>query len=167
MIPPRGLLNQAQMQQVGFRPIKNDCCGKRNGRNDPLTELDLNQQNRNMYFSMFKRINILPQWAIFFIDIFIAIISLFIAYVIRYDFSLNLINRSIFLKNAGILISICIPVFIVLKTYAGIIRLTTIQDAFKIFIAVVLINSGFVAVYLIASVFFQKSFFSITTLLIK
>ncbi|MDB5209329.1 MAG: polysaccharide biosynthesis protein [Sediminibacterium sp.] len=116
---------------------------------------------------MFKRINILPQWAIFFIDIFICIISLFIAYLVKGDLSFTLISKSIFLKNAFILVCICTPVFIFLKTYAGIIRLTTIQDTFKIFIAVTLINSGFIAIYFIASVFFHKSFISITTLVIN
>jgi FlaA1/EpsC-like NDP-sugar epimerase len=116
---------------------------------------------------MFKRINILPQWAIFFIDIFICILALFIAYVVRDDMSFSYMSKSIFLKNTFILVCICTPVFLLLKTYAGIIRLTTIQDAFKILIAVSLINGGFIAVYLIAAVFFDKSFISITTLVIN
>lgn len=116
---------------------------------------------------MFNRVNILPQWAIFFIDIFICILSLFIAYLVKGDMSFTLLSKSIFLKNAFILACICAPVFIFLKTYAGIIRLTTIQDAFKILVAVSLINVGFIAVYLVASVFFHKSFISITTLVIS
>ncbi|MBV9988360.1 MAG: polysaccharide biosynthesis protein [Chitinophagaceae bacterium] len=116
---------------------------------------------------MFKRINILPQWAIFFIDIFICVISLFIAYLVKGDFSFTLISKTIFLKNAFILVCICATVFFILKTYAGIIRLTTIQDAFKILVAVSLINAGFIAVYLVAAVFFHKSFISITTLVIS
>jgi FlaA1/EpsC-like NDP-sugar epimerase len=116
---------------------------------------------------MFKRINILPEWSIFFIDIFISIIALFISYMVRNEFSFNLIDKIIFFKNAVILVALCVPVFIILRTYAGIIRLTTIQDAAKIFIAVVLINAGYVFVYLIASVFFHKSFISITTLVVN
>ncbi|MEO8172491.1 MAG: nucleoside-diphosphate sugar epimerase/dehydratase [Sediminibacterium sp.] len=116
---------------------------------------------------MFRRISILPQWAVFFIDIFICIISLFIAYLVKGEFSFDYISKSIFLKNAFILVCICTPVFLLLKTYAGIIRLTTIQDTFKIFIAVSLINAGFIATYLVASVFFHKSFISITTLVIN
>jgi FlaA1/EpsC-like NDP-sugar epimerase len=118
-------------------------------------------------FPMFKRINILPQWAIFFIDIFISIAALFISYMVRNEFSFNQIDKTIFFKNSVILVSLCVPIFIFLKTYAGIIRLTTIQDAVRIFVAVVLINAGFVVVYLIASVFFHKSFISITTLVIN
>jgi FlaA1/EpsC-like NDP-sugar epimerase len=116
---------------------------------------------------MFKRISILPQWAIFFIDIFICILALFIAYVVRDDMSFSYMSKSIFLKNAFILVCICTLVFLLLKTYAGIIRLTTIQDAFKILVAVSLINGGFIAVYFIAAVFFDKSFISITTLVIN
>lgn len=116
---------------------------------------------------MFRRISILPQWAIFFIDIFICILSLLIAYLVKGEFSFTLVSKTIFLKNAFILVCICTPVFIFLKTYAGIIRLTTIQDTFKIFIAVSLINAGFIAIYIVASVFFHKSFISITTLVIN
>jgi FlaA1/EpsC-like NDP-sugar epimerase len=116
---------------------------------------------------MFKRVNILPQWAIFFIDIFICILALLIAYLVRGDLSFTYVSKSIFLKNALILICICTPVFLLLKTYAGIIRLTTIQDAFKILVAVSLINGGFIAVYLIAAIFFDKAFISITTLVIN
>ena len=116
---------------------------------------------------MFKRINILPQWVIFFIDIFISVFSLWISYLVKNDFSFGQIDKTIFFKNAVILIAISTIAFVVLRTYAGIIRLTTTQDTFKIFIAVILINSGFVVVYLVASVFFQKSFISITILVIN
>jgi FlaA1/EpsC-like NDP-sugar epimerase len=116
---------------------------------------------------MFKRVSILPQWAIFFIDIFICILALLIAYLVRDDLSFTYVSKSIFLKNAFILVSICAPVFLFLRTYTGIIRLTTIQDAFKILIAVSLINGGFIAVYFIAAIFFDKSFISITTLVIN
>jgi len=116
---------------------------------------------------MFKRINILPQWAIFFIDIFISIIALFISYMVRNEFSFTQINKTIFFKNVVILVCLCTAVFVFLKTYAGIIRLTTIQDAVKIFVAVVLINAGFVVVYLVGSFFFNKSFISITILVIN
>jgi FlaA1/EpsC-like NDP-sugar epimerase len=116
---------------------------------------------------VFNQLNILPRWAIFFIDIFIAIVSFGISFLIKNDFSLSQLDKVIFLKNSLVLVAICAPVFLLLKTYAGIIRLTTIQDALKVFVAVVLINGGFIAVYLIASAFFHKSFISITTLVIN
>ncbi len=116
---------------------------------------------------MFKRVNILPQWAIFIIDIFISVLSLLVSYLVKNEFNFSSIDRTIFFKNAVILITISTFVFVVLKTYAGIIRLTTTQDTFKIFIAVILINSGFVVVYLVASAFFHKSFISITILVIN
>ncbi len=116
---------------------------------------------------MFRRINILPQWAIFFIDIFISVLSLWIAYLVKHEFNYNQIAKGIFFKNAMVLVALSTLVFVILKTYAGIIRLTTIQDAFKIFVAVALINAGFIIVYLVASTFFQKSFISITILVIN
>lgn len=116
---------------------------------------------------MYKRISLLPQWAIFFIDIFVSVLALLISFMVRNEFSFNQIDKTIFFKNAVILVAISSIVFIILKTHAGIIRLTTIQDTFKIFVAVVLINGGFVVVYLFASIFFQKSFISLTTLVIN
>lgn len=116
---------------------------------------------------MFKRVNILPEWAIFFIDIIISVISLWISYFVKNEFNINSIDRSIFFKNAVILLSISTPVFIFLKTYAGIIRFTTIQDTFKMLVAVAMINSGFIIVYLVASTFFHKSFISISILVIN
>ncbi len=116
---------------------------------------------------MFKRIHILPEWAIFFIDIIISVISFWIAYLIKTDFSFGQIDKTIFFKNAVILLAISTPVFIFLKTYAGIIRFTTIQDTFKMLVAVAMINSGFIVVYLIAATFFHKSFISITILVIN
>jgi FlaA1/EpsC-like NDP-sugar epimerase len=116
---------------------------------------------------MFNRINILPRWAIFFIDLFVCILAFFIAYVVKGDMSFDVSNKTIFVKNTFILVCVCTPVFLLLKTYTGIIRLTTIQDTFKILVAVSLINGGFIAIYLVASVFFHKSFISITTLVIN
>ncbi|NCI49059.1 polysaccharide biosynthesis protein [Sediminibacterium roseum] len=116
---------------------------------------------------MFKQINILPRWAIFIIDIFICILAFFLAYVIKGDMSFDVINKAIFLKNTLVLICVCAPVFLILKTYTGIVRLTTIQDAFKILIAVTLINGGFIAIYMVTTIFFHSSFISITTLVIN
>ena len=116
---------------------------------------------------MFKRVNILPEWAIFFIDIIISVISLWISYFVKNEFNINSIDRSIFFKNAVVLLAISTPVFIFLKTYAGIIRFTTIQDTFKMLVAVAMINSGFIVVYLVASTFFHKSFISISILVIN
>lgn len=116
---------------------------------------------------MFNRINILPQWAIFILDILVCILALFIAYVVKGDLDFTYVNKSIFLKNTFILVCLCVPVFLVLRTYKSIVRFTTIQDASKILIAVSLINAGFITVYLIAFAFFDKSFISVTTLVIN
>lgn len=116
---------------------------------------------------MFRRINILPQWAIFFIDIIISVLSLWVAYLIKNEFNYKQIDKGIFFKNAMVLVALSTLVFFILKTYAGIIRLATIQDAFKMFVAVAIINAGFILVYLVASTFFHKSFISITILVLN
>lgn len=117
--------------------------------------------------NVFKRINVLPQWAIFFLDLIVVIIGLFLSFLIRNEFSFNLINKVIFLKNVVVLIAVALPAFIVLRTYTCDIRYATIQDAFRTFLAAAFINIGFILVYLVASVFYSKSFISITTLAIN
>ena len=83
----------------------------------------------------------IPRWAIFFIDIFLSIIALFLAYIIRFDF-INF-NKQIFENELDVFIN-AIPFYlgirillaVIFKTYAGIIRYTSTQDTKRIFITI-------------------------------
>jgi len=79
-----------------------------------------------------------PRWVIFFIDVFICLFSLFVAYLLRFDF----VNFPLDEELPVLIISL--PVFLLVrmvtfyfgKTYQGIVRYTSTQDSKRIFIVV-------------------------------
>lgn len=82
-----------------------------------------------------------PRWVIFFIDMLLCLLALATAYLIRFDF-VN-IDKAIFIKEWEIL-KLALPIYVLVrsisfvlgKTYAGIIRYTSTQDAKRIFLVV-------------------------------
>lgn len=103
---------------------------------------------------MFKKINIVPRWIIFLIDLFICCFSFVFSYLVRVNLAFEGISFNELSGNLLILILINSIVFINFRTYAGIIRYTGVQDALRIcysialttgvlfFISLVSINSG-------------------------
>ena len=103
---------------------------------------------------MFKKINIVPRWIIFLIDLSICCFALVFAYLIRVNLAIEAINLKDLSGNLLILVLINSIVFINFRTYAGIIRYTGVQDALRIcyaitmttcvlfFISLVAANSG-------------------------
>lgn len=87
----------------------------------------------------FTNLNYLPRWVILSFDIIILVIALICTKIIvnslrgDYDFSILLANDD--LIKGGIVISINIVYFILLRTYAGLIRHSTFIDAVKLFLA--------------------------------
>lgn len=84
---------------------------------------------------MLKKINILPRWIIFLIDILVCGLSLVFAYFIRNNLNLQLISLRELRGELLILTLINAIVFINFRTFSGIIRYTGIQDAIKLFMA--------------------------------
>ncbi|MCZ4224359.1 polysaccharide biosynthesis protein [Pedobacter rhodius] len=89
---------------------------------------------------MFSKINIVPRWLIFIIDLVICLVSLGIAYFIKYNFDLTGVVFSSFGRNILITTIINIGVFLNVKSYSGIIRYTSAQDTFRILFAVLISN---------------------------
>jgi FlaA1/EpsC-like NDP-sugar epimerase len=87
---------------------------------------------------MFKKIDIVPRWIIFIIDLLICSFTLVFAYLIRYNLSVEAINIRDLSGNMIILALINSIVFINFRTYAGIIRYTGLQDALRICYAILL-----------------------------
>lgn len=73
-----------------------------------------------------------PRWIIFLIDTFICIISLFIAYMLRFEFTFPDVEVGPLIFAFPIYMIIRILSFILGKTYAGIIRFTGTQDAIRV-----------------------------------
>ena len=92
-------------------------------------------------FTRFKKINIVPRWIIFLLDIGVTCFSFFLAFIIKQNLELTglqwnpLINTFILLIIANILI------FASVKTYTGIVRYTGFQDAIRILVAIFLSSS--------------------------
>jgi FlaA1/EpsC-like NDP-sugar epimerase len=92
-------------------------------------------------FNRLKKINIVPRWIIFLLDIGVTCFSFFLAFIIKKNLELSgllwppLINTFILLIIANILI------FASVKTYTGIVRYTGFQDAVRILVAIFLSSS--------------------------
>ena len=85
---------------------------------------------------MLQKINIVPRWLIFSIDLFICLFAYFFLYLLYREFSISAISFTAFLAEAALIILVNALVFYQFKTYAGIIRYTGEQDALRIFYAV-------------------------------
>jgi FlaA1/EpsC-like NDP-sugar epimerase len=92
---------------------------------------------------LFKKINIVPRWIIFLLDIGICMISLWLAYIVEFKLELFSLHIAVLSSNMLILTLINSVVFFNVKTYSGIIRYTSAQDTFRILFAVLITNGLF------------------------
>jgi FlaA1/EpsC-like NDP-sugar epimerase len=92
---------------------------------------------------MFSKIEIVPRWIIFMIDIGLSIFALILAKLLRYNLNLGDIDMLALYKSILLIVVVNSLVFAGLKTYAGIVRYTSSQDSFRI-LSSVLISSFFV-----------------------
>lgn len=81
---------------------------------------------------MLKKINIVPRWIIFLIDIFLCNLSLVFAYLIGHNLNPVLISLRELGSNLVVLSALNSLIFFNFKTYAGIVRYTGVQDALRI-----------------------------------
>jgi FlaA1/EpsC-like NDP-sugar epimerase len=81
---------------------------------------------------MLKKINIVPRWIIFLIDIFLCNLSLVFAYLIGHNLNPVLISLRELGSNLVVLSALNTLIFFNFKTYAGIVRYTGVQDALRI-----------------------------------
>jgi len=109
---------------------------------------------------LFSKINIVPRWLIFIIDLVICLFSLGIAYFIKYNFDLTGVEFSGFGRNVLITTIINIGVFINVKSYSGIIRYTSAQDTFRILFAVLISNFILFGANLLMSAFLAEPLIS-------
>ena len=95
--------------------------------------------------SMFSRINIVPRWLIFCLDLAFCLFSLCFAYFIRFNFNITLIDINELSRNLIIFSILSSVVFYNVKTYSGIIRYTSAQDSFRILFSILISNFLFFA----------------------
>ncbi|MNK10393.1 UDP-N-acetyl-alpha-D-glucosamine C6 dehydratase [compost metagenome] len=116
---------------------------------------------------MFGKINIVPRWIIFLLDLGICVVSLTIAYAVKLNLALSAVDLVEFSRNVLIITAISIIVFFNVKTYSGIIRYTSAQDTFRILFAVLISNGIFSFLNLVVTALGHQPYISNTVLIIN
>lgn len=116
---------------------------------------------------MFGKINIVPRWIIFLLDLGICLVSLAVAYAVKLNLALSDVNVVEFSRNILIITAINIIVFFNVKTYAGIIRYTSAQDTFRILFAVLISNGVFSFLNFVVTALGYHPYISNTVLIIN
>jgi FlaA1/EpsC-like NDP-sugar epimerase len=93
---------------------------------------------------MFKKINIVPRWLIFCLDLTCCSFALILAYFLNNNFEISRINLNELSRNTLIFLVINCVVFLNVKTYAGIVRYTSAQDSFRILFSIIISNAFFI-----------------------
>lgn len=92
---------------------------------------------------MFKKINIVPRWLIFCIDLAFCGLALVFGYFLKFNFEASHIDINELSRNTLIFLAINCIVFFNVKTYAGIVRYTSAQDSFRILFSISISNAFF------------------------
>lgn len=100
----------------------------------------------------------MPRWLIFTIDISIVLFSIMLAYLLRFNFQIPAIEIQTWKFVFPFILVIRALSFVVAKTYAGIIRYTSIEDAIRIFIVILVGSVIFSLSNLISYYFINERF---------
>ena len=108
---------------------------------------------------MFRTIKNTPRTVILIIDLFIVIVSVVLAYLLRFNFSIPEVEMIAFPKVLGYIVLIRLISFLIGRTYVGIIKYTSTQDVIRIFIVVfigslVFVLTNLLTYYAINGLFF-------------
>lgn len=98
---------------------------------------------------MNKPIRHTPRWIIFIIDLLICATSIIIAYTLRFDFKLKDSIIETLKTSVPLLLYIRATTFLVFKTYAGLIRYTSVKDTERIIVVVSVGTAILVAINLV------------------
>ena len=109
---------------------------------------------------MLQKINIVPRWIIFLIDLSICNFSLVVAYLIGHNLNFSLISLRELSSNLLVLSVLNTLIFFNFKTYAGIVRYTGVQDAFRVTYSL-LVSTGILGFLSLVSLANDKSFISL------
>jgi len=96
---------------------------------------------------MLNKINIVPRWIIFVIDLGVTTTALLLAFIVKQNLTLVGVNLESLFTTVAIMLIVNAFVFTTIKTYAGIVRYTGMQDALRIAVSVL---ASSVVLYLIS-----------------
>lgn len=83
-------------------------------------------------YKVIQKLRILPRWIILLIDLVILFFAVCFGYLLRFDFDFNRLIYEDFLSGALLFMLSGGLAILITKSYAGIIRFTTIQDGLRI-----------------------------------
>ncbi|TCD02661.1 polysaccharide biosynthesis protein [Pedobacter psychroterrae] len=115
---------------------------------------------------MFSKLEIVPRWIIFTIDICLSVFALLLAEIVRHNFLIDSIDALSLYKSVILTIIINTLVFFNIKTFAGIVRYTSAQDSFRILFAITLASLAVFFSNALVVVFFGQSLISNVTIII-
>ena len=95
---------------------------------------------KSQVVAIFRR-HSLPRWLVFLIDTGTVLVSFFFAYLLRFNLVLRAFSFTLAFHQALFALAVFAIIMIFLKSYAGLIRQTTIRDTFTILITTT-ISSG-------------------------
>ena len=85
---------------------------------------------------MLNKINIVHRWIIFVIDLGVTTTALLLAFIVKQNLTLVGVNWESLFTTVAIMLIVNAFVFTTIKTYAGIVRYTGMQDALRIAVSV-------------------------------
>ncbi|RZL40731.1 MAG: polysaccharide biosynthesis protein, partial [Pedobacter sp.] len=115
---------------------------------------------------MFSKLEIVPRWIIFTIDICLSVFALLLAEIVRHNFLIDSIDVLALYKSVILTIILNTLVFFNIKTFAGIVRYTSAQDSFRILFAITLASLAVFFSNALVVVFFGQSLISNVTIII-
>lgn len=110
-------------------------------------------------FSSFRELPYLPRWTVLSIDVFIAVFSFTISYLICYQLQQAVVITGPFLIKLLINTFVTISFFFVFKTYAGIIRYSSFMDALRILLTLFSVNMTMIILNWVLTTYFGKTIF--------
>jgi FlaA1/EpsC-like NDP-sugar epimerase len=87
---------------------------------------------------MFSKLDIVPRWIIFTIDISLCVFALLLAKIIKHDFIIDNIDKMQLYQSIVAVVFVNSLVFLNVQTFTGIVRYTSAQDSFRILFSVLL-----------------------------
>lgn len=100
----------------------------------------------------------MPRWVIFFIDLGICLFSLVLAYLVRFNFAIPMVEIKAIPRVAGLILGVRAISFFLSKTYQGIVKFTGSEDARRIFIVITLGSIGYILINTITFNFINRTF---------
>lgn len=91
-----------------------------------------------MIVQLIKNLRILPRWVIIFIDLFFIAFSTILAYLLRFNFSIDDLNANHYWEGVMLYVGFGLVSILITNSYKGIIRYTGIEDGSRIFYMVML-----------------------------